>query len=1184
MPAPTFNLTVTPTTGSAIEFSDTVGVNGRVVSFTGDEHISRPFEYELVLQYHYTPVAGSPPPLDFSKLVNQDAVLTMEQRALDVKAADTPNDQARYIDTAVDVHGVLSHFRVTKKVMDGVLECKAVLVPKLWRLGMTRRSRVFQGLTTQQIVHDVLLAAGLVENTDFVFSLSAQGYPVREFCMQYQESDLDFIQRLLEYEGIFYYFDGGVLTFSDDKALPDIEDRKKVWFFDPQGAMGSDDQVRDFVYGEQIVPSTVTVQDYDFESFLSEKDNQPPVSTDVHASGEVHARVGEQREPGRFVVRKRDWVGEQGADPGGKLGSQAASTVTVRDGELLRLATIRAQEVEARRKTATATSTIARIQPGHVFELEEHFLFDDTYLVTTIHHHYVDGAYENSFTCLASDVQYRPPRSTPIPRVPGIMTAKVKGSDPNDDDAEPHIDDEGRYRVRFPFAPPEPAGGTGQVEEPSRPVRLAQPYAGKDYGMHFPNRGEVEMVLACLDGDPDRPLGLSVVPTPWKHTPVPNSKHGLGSQNPTTGSPQGSAAEVARQAAVDKAGADAEKAAEAAGKTRAEIRAAGKAAREAAEQRTKQEADAAAAAEKAAVDQAVQRAEDEARDAAVTAGKNQSEVDAAVEAAGNSARSAAKEADFAYYNTKNVIRTQRGHQLVMDDDGGGSNVGITLQVGKAKNSTGRDVYWGSKVELGGYRHLSVLERILGIASTATGFFRTAFTRDFPGMASEVLGIMASQVTTDDYVDDTYGTTTPVGVNIWTNKNVSVTGKDGVSITSPNLFGMFSTSLFNGDDDSKNQYQAEAISKFIINSIWQEVIDGTASEVLDVQKKMAKYKGRGYSNPKSIAALTWSEKFKKERISTLIFTLLQRTGINISSMGELKLTSLQSTSVAAGQGGLNLKSFGGIEQKADLDIEIAAHEGVKISSKGKPYKEGGIFKAIEKKSKVHPGLQTLLGRIKAAYRKKKGKPAKPDEIKIELENEEGDIFLHTGTGDDGGGDVMLHTEGKGHVKAFANEGGVQAWSGGEGVTLEVGSRDGLSENKANEPLEESRAKGRFFLNDRTMHGYSSKNIQFVVGGDYAKEDSGITIKEKSILIKCGQSSIEMKDNGDITLKGNNIVLKGGKKVTIDGTDVLSKAKKTMAMSGMKVSMDAKTQATLKGKVAAAVDGAITEVKGKMVKVG
>src|SRR5690606_6420113 len=119
---------------------------------------------------------------------------------------------------------------------------------------------------------------------------------------------------------------------------------------------------------------------------------------------------------------------------------------------------VRSEEIEARRQTVEAMSTASRIQAGHVFELAGHWRssFDGDYLVTDVRHSYDGTTYYNTFTCLPATVQYRPPRRTPVPRVPGILTARVKGTNP---DEEAFLDEEGRYRVQFPFDPNAAAAG-----------------------------------------------------------------------------------------------------------------------------------------------------------------------------------------------------------------------------------------------------------------------------------------------------------------------------------------------------------------------------------------------------------------------------------------------------------------------------------------------------------------------------------------------------------------------------------------------------------------------------------------------------------------------------------------------------------------------------------------------------
>ncbi|MGH7454536.1 MAG: type VI secretion system Vgr family protein, partial [bacterium] len=186
-----------------------------------------------------------------------------------------------------------------------------------------------------------------------------------------------------------------------------------------------------------------------------------------------------------------------------------------------RLAKVRNEEIECTRRVMTGASNCVGLRSGFKFSLKDHYRsdLDGDYLLTHVNHFGSQGAgmgmggeatYRNDFTCIPADVQYREPRLTPEPRIPGIMTAKVETS--GGDYA--YIDEDGRYRVKMPFDLSDKSNGSA-----SRALRMAQPYSGSNYGMHFPNRANTEMVWACIDGNVDRPLGLSTVPNPSNKAP-----------------------------------------------------------------------------------------------------------------------------------------------------------------------------------------------------------------------------------------------------------------------------------------------------------------------------------------------------------------------------------------------------------------------------------------------------------------------------------------------------------------------------------------------------------------------------------------------------------------------------------------------------------------------------------------
>jgi type VI secretion system secreted protein VgrG len=170
----------------------------------------------------------------------------------------------------------------------------------------------------------------------------------------------------------------------------------------------------------------------------------------------------------------------------------------------------------------------ARFRVGHTFELENHHdaEHDGKYLITgmVMRAGYplpvgeLDsepaGEAENytaRFTAIPFDVPFRPERLTPWPRINGVLHAHVAG-DTAGKAAE--LDGQGRYKVRLPFDAESPKGSKA-----SRWVRMAQPYAGAGYGQHFPLHKGTEVLLAHVDGDPDRPIIVGAVPNAHTNSP-----------------------------------------------------------------------------------------------------------------------------------------------------------------------------------------------------------------------------------------------------------------------------------------------------------------------------------------------------------------------------------------------------------------------------------------------------------------------------------------------------------------------------------------------------------------------------------------------------------------------------------------------------------------------------------------
>ena len=444
----------------------------RVVGFTGTEAISQPYRFEIEL-------VSDDPEIDFSDVIDQPATLTMYR-------GDDPSEVDGIITSLQQLHqtGKQSEFRYGYR---------AILEPRLSRLAFSMQSRVFQNRTVEEIVSQILKDAGV----DIEFELN-DSYAPREYTTQYKETDLAFVQRLLEFEGIRYSFrheQGAetIIVSDDPKGASPIEGDAEIAYSHADGLRPSDslETIRDFVLEQRLVTGMTRVKDYNYRTpeanVFSENELEAKGSTGVHSDYGVHAKD-----------------------------TDAAD----------RLSRIRAEEIESTRVTVTGTGDCLRFRAGQTFSLRDHYRdgLNQSYLLTSVQHtgaqpdtaeaSVADEAlpnYSNVFSCLPASAPYRPPRVTPEPKLPGVMTAKVESGGGE----YAYIDEEGRYRVKMPFDLADAEAGGA-----SKPIRLAQPYTGAGYGMHFPVHADAEMVFACVDGNVDRPLGLSTVPNPAQGSPV----------------------------------------------------------------------------------------------------------------------------------------------------------------------------------------------------------------------------------------------------------------------------------------------------------------------------------------------------------------------------------------------------------------------------------------------------------------------------------------------------------------------------------------------------------------------------------------------------------------------------------------------------------------------------------------
>ncbi len=446
-----------------------------VVRFRGEEGISRLFHFDIVL-------ISEEPEVDIDGVLQNPAVFTIHRGEEDRK-----------------IHGIVSEFEQMHEV-DQYTFYQASLVPRLWLSDLYRENQLFLDKSVPEIIEEILKQAGLTSK-DYELKLT-RNYPKWEYICQYKETDLNFISRWMEREGIYYYFEhtdeGEKLIVTDSStAHTEIEGEATIPYSPPSALIPEEEEViRHFMCRQKVLPKKIILKDYNYRK----------PSLDLKVEKEVNPR-------GRGVVYL---YGEHFKDP--EQGKE--------------LAKLRAEQIACRGKLFMGESTCPQLCPGFFFELTDHYRdsFNQKYLVIELEHEgsqaatmlagletqeaegEKEPAYLNRFTLIPSDVQFRPEVKTPKPRFYGTINAKI---DASGDGKYAEIDDQGRYKVILPFDMSGREGGKA-----SRWIRMAQPYAGADYGMHFPLHKGAEVLLTFVDGDPDRPIIAAAVPNPDNKTPV----------------------------------------------------------------------------------------------------------------------------------------------------------------------------------------------------------------------------------------------------------------------------------------------------------------------------------------------------------------------------------------------------------------------------------------------------------------------------------------------------------------------------------------------------------------------------------------------------------------------------------------------------------------------------------------
>ncbi len=427
-------------------------------NFTGKEGISRPFSFHLDLLSEKNSIS-------FKDIVGQRVDIRL---ALD-------DQKERYI------NGFVSRFsqsgadnRFTHYQME--------VVPWLWFLTRAADCRIFQNMTPPDIILKVFKDRGF---SDYKNSLTAT-YDSREYCVQYRESDFNFVSRLMEEYGIFYFFQHEkgkhTLVLADSpSAHQPCPESSRARYQAAAGQLDSDDAVTAWNMQQELKTGKYSLTDYNFET----------PSTNLMASEPTVVSVG-----GNSAYELYDYPGEYQKQSQGET-----------------LAKVRMQEEEASHLLVTGSGVCRTFVTGYKFTLDDHYRHDmnATYVLTEVQHMASVGGsyslgkssspeiaqYSNHFSCIPASVPFRPARVTRKPIVRGPQTALVVGKSGE----EIWVDKYGRVKVQFYW------DRVGKEDENSSCwIRVSQTWAGKSWGAVWIPRMGQEVIVSFLEGDPDQPI------------------------------------------------------------------------------------------------------------------------------------------------------------------------------------------------------------------------------------------------------------------------------------------------------------------------------------------------------------------------------------------------------------------------------------------------------------------------------------------------------------------------------------------------------------------------------------------------------------------------------------------------------------------------------------------------------
>ena len=424
---------------------------------TGHEGISRLFSYELHL------LAYDNPSISFQSIVGQKVSVTIR----------LPDGSPRYIS------GYVSRFTQGETDKRLFTHYHAQVVPWLWFLTRESDCKIFQNMQVPDIISEVFNAFAF---KDFRLSLKSSYQPL-EYCVQYRETSYNFVSRLMEEFGIFYYFDHTTqgkhtMVLADQSSNQPACPNSPISYDVQVGGLADPEVINDWHIGQEVRTGKYTVTDYNFIT------------------------------PSTTLLANDPTVVELAASQPLELYDYPGPHTTKDQGDTV--AKVHMQEEEASHLVVAGTGNARALMSGFSFELKNHYRGDQNtnYVVTEVRHFgsvgesYTAGitaaeSYSNHFACIPASVPYRPQRITPKPFVQGPQPALVVGKAGE----EIWVDKYGRVVVQFYW------DRLGQKNENSSCwIRVSQPWAGANWGSIWIPRIGQEVLVDFLEGDPDRPV------------------------------------------------------------------------------------------------------------------------------------------------------------------------------------------------------------------------------------------------------------------------------------------------------------------------------------------------------------------------------------------------------------------------------------------------------------------------------------------------------------------------------------------------------------------------------------------------------------------------------------------------------------------------------------------------------